>query len=149
MHSVPRKAEEATPSFTPSFKTVPANNLDATANIIFGVFAIIFAAATLWQGHKLWRNLRQHPPPNPTEATGTLSNISQAKGNFADGRLVEEQELDSIRTAPSIVVAADEQYALLNILLSSRCSHLEHRTAPADESAGEGERESIVDAGRM
>ncbi|KAL8987491.1 MAG: hypothetical protein Q9177_003300 [Variospora cf. flavescens] len=91
MPSISRKAEEAIASFTPTYSTASANNPEVTPNIIFGVFAIIFAAATLWQGHKLWRTLRQHAPPPTAGETNEL-------------------ELASIRTTPSINMA-DEPYA--------------------------------------
>lgn len=80
MPSFSRKAEEATASFTPTYSTASENNPEVTPNIIFGVFAIIFAAATLWQGHKLWRTLRQHaPPPTANETNGTLLTFFQLK----------------------------------------------------------------------
>ncbi|KAL8748622.1 MAG: hypothetical protein Q9184_007183 [Pyrenodesmia sp. 2 TL-2023] len=42
----------------PAAPAAPANNREIAVSTIFGIFAVIFALITLWQGHRLWMTLR-------------------------------------------------------------------------------------------
>lgn len=78
MPSISRKAEIPTASLLPTPHTALSDNREVLTNTIFGVFAIIFAAATLWQGHKLWRTLRRdvHQDSSPGPVNGIASTFS-------------------------------------------------------------------------
>lgn len=65
MPSTIHKAEHSNLTAIPIPAASSPNNREVVVNIVFGLFAVLFAMITLWQGHRWWQTMSQQNPLAP------------------------------------------------------------------------------------